>query len=132
VIALTSFKEEIYVQSALQARTIGFLPEGVSADELVHAIRGTYAGHSPLSPDADQALVHASLLTPDTPGSDLTERERVVLAFKIEGLNHIQIAGRLKVSPSTTKSHVNNILSWLGVASRTEAVPLVLCNQLAV
>jgi len=32
----------------------------------------------------------------------------------------------LMVSPSTIKSHVSNILSKLGVASRTEAVTLAL------
>jgi NarL family two-component system response regulator LiaR len=44
----------------------------------------------------------------------------------VEGLNNTQIAGRLSVSPSTIKSHVSNVLSKLGVASRTEAVTLAL------
>ena len=44
----------------------------------------------------------------------------------IEGLNNTQIAGRLEISPSTVKSHVSNILSKFGVASRTEAVALAL------
>src|SRR5687767_14170036 len=35
VIALTSFKDEILVQSALQAGAIGYLLKDVSADELV-------------------------------------------------------------------------------------------------
>ena len=48
----------------------------------------------------------------------------------IEGLNNVQIAGKLTVSPSTIKSHVSNILSKLGVASRTEAVTLALRNQI--
>ena len=50
----------------------------------------------------------------------------------IEGLNNIQIAGRLTVSPSTIKSHVSNILAKLGVTSRTEAVTLALRNGIAV
>ena len=67
---------------------------------------------------------------PPAPGLDLTEREREVLALMIEGLNNTQIAGRLTVSPSTIKSHVSNILSKLGVASRTEAVTLALRNRI--
>ena len=129
VLALTSFKEEIMVQSALQAGAIGYLLKDVSADELAQAIRAAHAGRSTLSPEAAQALVHAAS-QPPAPGFDLTERERAVLALMVEGLNNTQIAGRLTVSPSTIKSHVSNILTKLGVSSRTEAVTLALRNRI--
>lgn len=129
VLALTSFKEEILVQSALQAGAIGYLLKDVSADELAQAIRSAHAGRATLSSEAAQALVHAAS-QPPAPGFDLTERERVVLVLMVEGLNNTQIAGRLTVSPSTVKSHVSNILSKLGVASRTEAVSLALRHGL--
>jgi NarL family two-component system response regulator LiaR len=129
VLALTSFKEEILVQSALQAGAIGYLLKDVSADELAQAIRAAHAGRSTLSPEAAQALVHATS-QPPAPGIDLTERELEVLSLMVEGLNNTQIAARLTVSPSTVKSHVSSILSKLGVASRTEAVSLALRNRL--
>jgi NarL family two-component system response regulator LiaR len=129
VIALTSFKEESLVQGALQAGAIGYLLKDVSADELAQAIRSAHAGRSTLSPEAAQALVHAASQPPAT-GFDLTERERVVLALMVEGLNNTQIAAKLTVSPSTIKSHVSNILSKLGVSSRTEAVTMALRNGL--
>ena len=53
-----------------------------------------------------------------------------MLALMVEGLNNTQIAERLFVSPSTIKSHVSNILSKLGVASRTEAVALAVRHHL--
>ena len=129
VLALTSFKEEILVQGALQAGAIGYLLKDVSADELAQAIRAAHAGRATLSPEAAQALVHAASQAPP-PGLDLTERELGVLALMVEGLNNVQIAARLTVSPSTVKSHVSNILSKLGGASRTEAVTLALRNRL--
>jgi NarL family two-component system response regulator LiaR len=129
VIALTSFKEEILVRSALQAGAIGYLLKDVSADELAQAIRAGHAGRATLSPEAAQALVHAASQLPP-PGMDLTERERTVLALMVEGLNNTQIAGRLTVSPSTIKSHVSSILGKLGVSSRTEAVTLALRNRI--
>ncbi len=124
VIALTSFKDEILVQSALQAGAIGYLLKDVSAHDLAQAIRAAHAGRATISQEAAQALVHAT--KEPIPGHDLTERERVVLVLMVEGLNNTQIAGRLTVSPSTIKSHVSNILAKLGVASRTEAVALAL------
>lgn len=129
VIALTSFKEEELVKSALETGAIGYLLKDVSANELVRAIRAAHAGRATLSPEAAQALVHAAS-QPPAPGYGLTERERAVLALMAEGLNNVQIAGRLMVSPSTIKSHVSNILSKLGVTSRTEAVTLALRNRI--
>ena len=129
ILALTSFKEGALIKNALEAGAIGYLLKDVSADELVNAIRAAHAGRATLSPEAAQALVQVSNQLP-TPGLDLTGREREVLALMVEGLNNTQIAGRLKVSPSTSKSHVSNILAKLGVASRTEAVTLALRNHI--
>jgi NarL family two-component system response regulator LiaR len=129
VIALTSFKDEIMVQSALQAGAIGYLLKDVSADELAQAIRAASAGRATLSPEVAEVIVKAAG-KPPKPGLDLTERERAVLALMVEGLNNTQIAEKLGVSPSTIKSHVSNILTKLGVASRTEAVTLALRNKL--
>jgi len=125
IIVLTSFKEGKLIKNALEAGAIGYLLKDVSADDLVRAIRAAHAGRATLSPEAAQALVEESNLPP-APGLDLTEREREVLTLMIEGLNNVQIAGRLTVSPSTIKSHVSNILSKLAVTSRTEAVTLAL------
>ncbi len=129
VIALTSFKEGDLVKNALEAGAIGYLLKDVSADELAQAIRAAHAGRATLSPEAAQALVETAN-QPPMPGLDLTEREREVLALMVEGLNNTQIAGKLTVSSSTIKSHVSNVLSKLGVTSRTEAVTLALRNHI--
>jgi len=129
VIVLTSFKDGELIKNALQAGAIGYLIKDVSADEIAQAIRDAHSGRATLSPEAAQALVKTAN-QPPAPGLDLTEREREVLILMIEGLNNTQIAGRLSVSPSTIKSHVSNILSKLGAASRTEAVALALRHKL--
>jgi len=129
VIALTSFKEGELIKTALEAGAIAYLLKDVSADDLVRAIHAAHAGRATLSPEAAQSLVETAN-QPPTPGLDLTEREREVLALMVEGLNNTQIAGRLTVSPSTIKSHVSRVLSKLGVASRTEAVTLALRNRI--
>lgn len=129
VVALTSFKEESLVKSALQAGAIGYLLKDVSADELAQAIRAAHAGRSTLSQEATQALVNA-VSRPPPPGLDLTAREREVLALMVKGFNNNEIAVALIVSPSTIKSHVSTILSKLNVASRTEAVALAVRYQI--
>ncbi len=129
VIALTSFPEEKLVQDALAAGAIGYLLKNVSADELARAIRAAHAGKPTLAPEAAQALIHAAN-QPPAPGSDLTDREREVLALMVKGLNNSEIAERLVVSQSTAKFHVSSILAKLGASSRTEAVALALQHHL--
>jgi NarL family two-component system response regulator LiaR len=131
VLALTSFKEGDLIKRALESGAIGYLLKDVSVDELAQAIRAAHAGRATLSQEAAQSLVQSASQPPPA-GLDLTEREHEVLVLMVDGLNNTQIAGRLVVSPSTIKSHVSNILSKLGVASRTEAVTLALRNKLAV
>lgn len=129
VIVLTSFKEGKLIKIALEAGAIGYLIKDVSAEDLARAIRAANSGRATLSPEVEQALVLTANQQPAA-GLNLTEREGQVLTLITEGLNNTQIAGRLIVSPSTIKSHVSNILSKLGVASRTEAVTFALRNHI--
>ena len=129
VIALTSFKEKEYVEGALKAGASGYLIKNVSAEELVNAIRRAAAGQPSLSPEAAQVLIQ-KVNEPPPPGQDMTDREKEILALMAEGLSNNEIAERLIVSQSTVKFHVSNVLSKLGVTSRTEAVALAVKYKL--
>ena len=129
IIALTSYKEKDMVEGALKAGALSYLIKNVSAEELVSAIRGAMVGQPQLSPEAAQVLIQ-EMKKPSNPGIDLTEREKDILALMVEGLANNDIADRLVVSRSTVKFHVSNILSKMGVTSRTEAVAVALKHNL--
>jgi len=129
VIALTSFAEKEHVQEALKAGVISYLLKNVSADELVNAIRGALSGKPSLSSEAARALIQTTT-EEQPPGHGLTETEKKVLKLMVEGRSNPDIAEQMIVSPSTVKFHVSNILSKLGVTSRTEAVALAVRHNL--
>jgi len=128
IIALTSFQEDELVQNALKGGAIGYLMKNVSARELAAAIRAAKDGKMTLSPEAAQALVHASQQAQET--ESLTEREREVLKLMVEGLNNAEIAERLVISLSTVKYHISNILMKLGVDNRVAAVTMAIQKKL--
>jgi DNA-binding CsgD family transcriptional regulator len=55
----------------------------------------------------------------------LTHREREILDLIVEGMSTGRIAERLVISTKTVKTHVQHILTKLGVGSRLEAAALV-------
>ena len=128
VIALTSFQEDELVQNAMKAGAIGYLMKNVSAQELAAAIRAAKSGKMTLSPEAAQALVHATRQSAETEA--LTERELDVLRLMVDGLNNAEIAERLVVSLSTVKYHISNILMKLGVENRVAAVTTAMQKKL--
>ena len=129
IIALTSFKEKEYVEGALKAGAMSYLLKNISAGELSAAIRRAIAGQPSMSPEAAQILLQ-KVNEPAKHGDDITDREREILLLMVDGLSNSEMAKRLVISQSTVKFHVSNILSKLGVASRTEAVALALKHNL--
>ncbi len=122
VVVLTSFPEEQLVTKALKAGAISYLLKNVAAEELAAAIRKAHQGRATLAPEATQALIHTHTHTrPPKPGHDLTDREREVLALVATGASNKDIGQALSISERTARTHVSNILSKIGLHSRTQA-----------
>jgi len=119
VIALTSVLEDSSVFGAIRAGAIGYLLKDTEADELCRAIKAAAAGQVQLSPQAAARLMR-EVRAPESPET-LTPREIDVLRLMAKGLANKEIARELGIGEKTVKTHVSNILSKLGVLSRTQA-----------
>lgn len=115
VIVLTTFDGDEDIYRSLQAGAQGYLLKDMFFEELEDAIRTVHAGGRRIPG------VVAERLAGRVGGSDLTGRELEVLGQIVHGHSNKEIASALDISEATVKSHVNNILSKLGVADRTQA-----------
>jgi DNA-binding NarL/FixJ family response regulator len=129
VLVLTTFDLDEYVFEALRAGASGFLLKDAPAEELASAIRVVAAGDSLLAPGVTRRVIDAFVRRPSVPSRTpdpalgrLTPREVEVLGLLARGLSNVDIAGRLFVSEATTKTHVSNVLSKLGLRDRVQAV----------
>ena len=124
VIVLTSYHEDEQIFPAIRAGALSYLLKGVGLDELTEAVRKAARGEATLHPHVAARLVqeiHGSSQETASLYKTLSEREREVLRLIAEGFSNALIAEKLVISERTVKSHVNNILSKLHVADRTQA-----------
>ena len=115
IIVLTTFDGDEDIYRALQAGARGYLLKGMFGEELLDAIRAVHAGKTRIPP-----LV-AERLAGRMSTSALTSRELEVLELIVAGQSNKEIGGHLTISEATVKTHINNILSKLGVTDRTQA-----------
>jgi two-component system NarL family response regulator len=116
IVILTSFGGEEDIYSGLRAGAKAFMLKDASAQQVIDCILTVADGRKYLPPEV------AAKLAERMDESELSGREREILALVALGKSNKQVARLASITEGTVKFHVNNILSKLGVASRTEAV----------
>ncbi|MEH1098745.1 response regulator transcription factor [Micromonospora sp. CPCC 205561] len=131
VLVLTTFDLDEYVFGALRAGAAGFVLKDTDAEGLVAAVRTVARGEGFIAPAVTRRLITAfaaaapaATAAARTAVAALTPRERDVLACLGLGLSNQQIADRLAMAGSTTKTHVSRILAKLDLRSRVQAAIL--------
>ncbi|MPZ63265.1 MAG: response regulator [Propionibacteriales bacterium] len=128
VVILTGLDSPDLVREALEMGVAGYTRK----DRSIHAISETLERVTRGEVAVDTALLRRmavrSMTSPASPRSllgSLTPRERHVLDLLVDGRNTTEIVTRLNISDSTARTHVQSILSKLGVHSRVQAVALL-------
>jgi DNA-binding NarL/FixJ family response regulator len=148
VVVLTTYSDDDSIWAALRAGARGFLTKNASVDEILDAIALVLAGQAQLEPSVQRRLLDAiargeglggpgsaagarrsggaAKVNPAAPASrplsGLTEREAEVLTEIAAGLSNTEIAGKLCISDTTVKTHINHLLAKTGVRDRAQLV----------
>jgi DNA-binding NarL/FixJ family response regulator len=131
VIILTTFESDEYVYQAIRAGASGFLVKDTEPADLIQAVRVVARGDALLSPSVTRRLITDLASRPERPPpsdslgrvlAGLTDREREVMGLVAEGLSNDEIAGRLFLSPLTSKTHVSRIMTKLDARDRAQLV----------
>lgn len=129
VLILTSVLDDAIVHQAIRAGAIGYLLKDTRSNVLCNAIKAAADGQVQLSKQV--AIKIANESNEWAQEVTLTLRERDVLQLLTQGFSNKEIAQRLSISIKTVKSHVGNLLSKLGVNSRTQATLYAIKSGLA-
>ena len=128
ILMLTSYTDDDALLSSVLAGASGYLLKNERRAELLKAIRLVASGQLLL--DTTIAKQAMERMTSQAPGSELTEREREVLALVARGYTNKQIADTLYVSEKTARNHVSHILEKLGLSRRSEAAAYAVEHKL--
>jgi two-component system NarL family response regulator len=120
LIVLTTYDGDEDIYRSLRAGAQGYLLKDMFFEELEDAIRKVHAGARRIPAQVAERLAERM------GSSDLTGREIEVLEQIVAGNSNKAIAQRLNISEATVKSHINSILSKLGVSDRTQAATTAL------
>ena len=114
-VVLTTYDGDEDIYRALKSGAKAYLLKGMTSEELIKTIREVAAGRSHIPPAIAERLAERMGT------EDLTPREADVLEQIVQGKSNKEIATELDISEATVKTHINSLLSKLGVTDRTQA-----------
>jgi len=116
VIVLTTFDGDEDIYRGISAGAKAYLLKDAPRDDILDCIRKVHAGKTVLPP------LIAAKLAERVSGTELTERELVVLRDLATGKSNKEIGRNLFITETTVKAHLKSIFTKLNVLSRTEAI----------
>ena len=133
VVMLSGSISTSLVANAIAKGAQGFVGKEKPVGDIIDALEMAHQGHL-----AVDLLLLQEILRPQAQNDDplwmlkfLTDREWEVMRCIMDGLSTEQMAGQLGVRRSTARTHVQNLLTKLGVHSRLQAAALMTAHASA-
>lgn len=131
IIIITIHDEDESIFKAICAGAAGYLLKDLSSDKIIESISEVLNGGAPMNSHiAKKVLNMFRDQNVKSAGYDLSEREREILSFLVEGLSKKQIGEKIFLSHHTVDSHLRNIYAKLEVHSRSSAISKAIKEKL--
>lgn len=131
ILMQTVFDEEDKVFASLCAGASGYILKNTEPERVLLAIREVAAGGAFFTPGIALKVLSSFQQKKIAPENiNLTEREKQVLQYLVDGLSYKMIAETIFLSYETVHSHIKKIYEKLHVNSKSEAVVKALRNKL--
>lgn len=133
VVALTGSSEPLVLATAIDAGAHGVAVKEHDIHHVIHTVERVHAGE--VVGDAYRWSA-TSGLQPSENGNgngvacDLTAREREVLSHLVHGASTVELAEAMTVTYATARTHIQNVLTKLGVHSKLEAIAVAVSNEI--
>jgi two-component system, NarL family, response regulator LiaR len=121
ILGLSSFQDDVSVNSMLKSGAVGYVLKNASVDELENIIRTIYEGNAVIDQNLLRKMMHPEIRS-NPAAVNLTSRELEILKMIAGGMSYNQVADCLTITLSTVKFHIRNILQKLNANSRNEAI----------
>lgn len=134
VIMQTVFEDDDKVFQAILYGASGYILKRTPSEKIIEAIHDALDGGSPMTPSiAAKVLNHFRTYAMNQSSSyPLTDKEKTVLEFLVDGLSYKMIADRCEISTHTVNSHIKKIYEKLHVHSASQAVSKAIQEKIVV
>jgi DNA-binding NarL/FixJ family response regulator len=127
VLILAGVLEDTFIAAALRQGAMGYLLKTATQRDLVKAVHAIYAGELWVQRKVLTAVLeHMRQMIRELQGlplelqETLTDREREVVTWVMQGMTNKEIATQLDISEKTVKTHLRNIFLKLKVSRRAQ------------
>jgi len=132
IVMLSMHSTVEHVFRALQAGALGYLRKESAGNEVVDAVRSVHGGRRYLSQKITESVVddYVRKRAVESPLESLSQREREILQYLVEGLSGIDIARQLNISPKTVDTYRSRMMQKLGIGDLPGLVKFALQHGL--
>jgi len=137
ILMLSMYTSEDFIFNALKSGVMGYLPKNTTRDELLTAIHEISSGGEYFSKSIADTILKSYVNTAKHGGeitndklNNLTNREKEILHYVLEGNNNSNISSKLCISIRTVETHKSSIMRKLDLGSTVDLIKFAIKNNL--